>query len=144
MEEDLKYTHILRALMELPFQVGRNLLADFLLGDYSNKSISKNRLDELDNFDSLSWDRSKVMGEIDRLVSNGMIDMVQSDYNRFVKVMQLTIKGRNEITHPTLEAKKLGNRANFGESRVNGEDREVFGKYSDFLDIYNAEILVQL
>ncbi|MFH0808137.1 MAG: ATP-dependent DNA helicase UvrD2 [archaeon] len=139
MEEDLKYTHILKALMELPFQVGRNLLCDFLTGDYSNKSISKSRLDELDNFDSLSWSREKVFGEIDRLISNGMIDMVQSDYNKFVKVMQLTIKGRNEITHPTLEAKRLGNRVEFSESKVSDSDREVFAEFGDFLEMYNDE-----
>jgi superfamily I DNA/RNA helicase len=139
MEEDLKYTHILKALMELPFQVGRNLLADFLLGDYSNKSISKNCLDELDNFDSLDWDRAKLFGEIDRLVSNGMIEMITSDYNRFVKVMSLTIRGRNEITNPTLEAKRLGNRVDFGESEINEDDRMKFERYSDFLDMYNDE-----
>jgi superfamily I DNA/RNA helicase len=139
MEEDLKYTHILKALMELPFQVGRNLLCDFLLGDYSNKSISKSRLDELDNFDSLDWDRAKLFGEIDRLISNGMIEMVQSDYNRFVKVMSLTIRGRNEITHPTLEAKRLGNRVDFGESVVSDKDREMFKEFGDFLSLYNDE-----
>ncbi len=125
--------------MELPFQVGRNLLCDFLTGDYSNKSISKNRLDELDNFDSLGWDKSKVFGEIDRLISNGMIEMVQSDYNRFVKVMSLTIRGRNEITHPTLEARKLGNRIEFDESLVSDEDRKNFGEFGNFLDMYNDE-----
>ena len=148
MEGDLEYTRILKALMELPFQVGRNLLADFLLGDYSNKSISKSRLDELDNFDSLSqrddsgepsWDRGRLFGEIDRLVSNGMIEMVQSDYNRFVKVMSLTIRGRNEITHPTLEDKKLGNRINLSESAVSEKDREIFAEFGDFLSLYNDE-----
>jgi len=139
MEKELEYTRILKALMELPFQVGRNLLADFLLGDYSNKSISRSRLDELDNFDSLSWDRGKLFGEIDRLVANGMIEMVQSDYNRFVKVMSLTIKGRNEITHPTLEAKRLGNRVDFSESVVSDSDRETFAEFGDFLEMYNDE-----
>ena len=139
MKENLEYTHILKALMELPFQVGRTLLIDFLVGDYSNKSISKNRLDELDNFDSLSWDKGKVAGEIDRLISNGMIEMVVSDYNRFVKVLQLTIRGRNEITHPTLEAKRLGNRVDFSESKIEEEDKIRFEKYRDFLKKYNDE-----
>jgi len=139
MEEKLEYTRILRALMELPFQVGRNLLADFLLGDYKNKSISKNRLDELDNFDSLNWDRNRLFGEIDRLISNGMIEMVQSDYNRFVKVLSLTIRGRNEITRPTMEAKKLGNRVDFGETKIEEGDREVFEKYAGFLEMFNEE-----
>ena len=139
MEKKLEYTRILRALMELPFQVGRNLLADFLLGDYKNKSISKSRLDELDNFGSLNWDRSRLFGEIDRLISNGMIEMVQSDYNRFVKVLSLTIRGRNEITRPTMEAKKLGNRVDFGETEIGEGDREVFEEYADFLEMFNEE-----
>jgi len=105
-------------------------------------------LDELDNFDALSskgdsggrgWDRGKLFGEIDRLVANGMIEMVQSDYNRFVKVMSLTIKGRNEITHPTLEAKRLGNRVDFSESVVSDSDRETFVEFGDFLEMYNNE-----
>ena len=54
MEEDnLDYIKILKALMELPFQVGKTLLADFLNGDYKNKSIIKNRLDELYNFNKI-------------------------------------------------------------------------------------------
>ncbi len=139
MEEKLEYLHILKALMELPFQVGRNLLCDFLTGSYSNKSISKNRLDELNNFDSLSWEKTRIFSEIDRLISNGMIEMVQSDYNKFIKILSLTIRGRNEITHPTLEAKKLGNRIHFSESKITDEDKKEFEKYGEFLNIYNDE-----
>jgi len=139
MVNELDYLKILKALMELPFQVGKNLLADFLTGDYSNKSISRNRLDELDNFDSLSWDKSRVFGEVDRLIANGMIDMVQSDYNKFVKVLQLTIKGRNEIIRPSLETKRLGNRIRFSESKINDVDRLKFDRFSNFLKSYNDE-----
>ncbi|NPE26836.1 UvrD-helicase domain-containing protein [Methanococcoides sp. SA1] len=134
-----EYAYILRALMELPFQVGRNLLVDYLSGSYSNKSISKNRLDELSGFGSLSWDKGKIFAEIDRLISNGMIDIVPSSYNKFVKVLELTIRGRNEITNPTLEDKRLGNRVDFSESEISEEDRISFEKYRDFLEMYNEE-----
>ena len=40
-DKGLEYIKILRALMELPFQVGKGLLADFLRGDYKNKSVTK-------------------------------------------------------------------------------------------------------
>lgn len=139
MEEDLKYTRVLKALMELPFQVGRNLLCDFLTGNYSNKSISKNRLDELEGFGSLNWDRGKIFVMIDRLISNGMIEMVTSDYNRFVKVLSLTIRGRNEITHPMLGNRGMAGKVDFKESKVNGDDREIFEKYEDFLDRFDEE-----
>jgi superfamily I DNA/RNA helicase len=140
MEEgDLDYLHILKALMELPFQVGKNLLADFLNGNYKNKSVIKNRLDELDNFDSLGWDKDKIYREVDKLVANGMIDMVVSDYNRFVKVLSLTIKGRNEIVRPTLPGKKLARRVEFKKTEINDDDRERFAAIGSFLDLFNDE-----
>jgi len=139
MEEDLDYLHILRALMELPFQVGKNLLADFLNGNYKNKSVIKNRLDELDNFDSLGWDKDKIYREVDRLVANGMIDMVTSDYNRFVKVLSLTIKGRNEIVRPTLPGKKLSARVEFAKTEISEDDKVRFAAMDSFLGKFNDE-----
>jgi len=141
MEEkkDLEYLRILKALMELPFQVGKGLLADFLNGNYSNSSVIKNRLDELDNFDSLGWDKDKIFREIDKLVANGMIEMVTSDYNRFVKVMSLTIKGRNEITHPTLPGKKLSSKIDFEITEITDGDREKFEEFDIFLEGFNDE-----
>lgn len=138
-EKNLEYVRILRALMELPFQVGKGLLADFLRGDYKNKSISKSRLDALDNFGTLGWSKEKIYREIDRLVANGMIEMVTSDYNRFVKVLSLTIKGRNEITHPTMEAKKLKNKIEFKKTEITELDREKFVALDAFLNRYNDE-----
>jgi len=139
MKEDLEYLHILKALMELPFQVGKNLLADFLTGNYGNKSITKNRLDELNNFDTLSWDKEKIYREIDKLVANGMIEMVTSDYNRFVKVLSLTIKGRNEITHPTIPSKKLSSKIGFTKTQITEQDKLYFESFSDFLQNFNDE-----
>jgi len=139
MEEDLDYLHILKALMELPFQVGKNLLADFLMGGYSNKSVTKNRLDELDNFDSLNWDKDRIYREVDKLVANGMIEMITSDYNRFVKVLSLTIKGRNEITRPTLPSKKLASKIEFVKTKISDEDRIQFEAMGGFLEKFNDE-----
>ena len=138
-KEDLDYLHILKALMELPFQVGKNLLADFLNGNYKNKSVIKNRLDELDNFDSLSWDKNRIYREVDKLVANGMIEMVTSDYNHFVKVLSLTIKGRNEITRPTLPSKKLASKVEFVKTEISEEDKVRFEAMGSFLESFNDE-----
>ena len=138
MEEgELDYLRILKALMELPFQVGKNLLADFLNGNYKNKSVIKNCLDELDNFDSLGWDKDKIYREVDKLVANGMVEMVTSDYNRFVKVLSLTIKGRNEIVRPTLPGKKLAKKIEFKETEITDEDKVRFESVGTFLDGFN-------
>ena len=138
-EENLEYVKILRALMELPFQVGKGLLADFLRGDYKNKSVIKNKLDELYTFDTLSWNKDKIYREIDKLTANGMIELSTSDYNRFIKVLKLTIKGRNEINNPTMEAKQLKNKVEFKVTKVTAEDREKFEALDSFLNGFNDE-----
>ncbi len=136
-EENLEYLKILKALMELPFQVGKTLLADFLNGDYKNKSVVKNNLDELYNFGSLCWDKNKIYQEIDKLITNGMIELSTSDYNQFVKILRLTIKGQNEITHPTMSKKELKNRIKLKQTKVTEEDKEKFKALESFLGEYN-------
>jgi superfamily I DNA/RNA helicase len=136
---EFEYLNILKALMELPFQVGKNLLMDFLIGDYKNKSIVKNRLDELNCFGSLGWDRGRLSHEIDRLVASGMIEFMTSDYNRFVKILSLTIKGQGEILRPTLPGKKLASRVDFKKTEISEEDRVRFVKFESFLENFNDE-----
>ena len=58
-KEDIEYLKILKGLMEIPFNVGKNLLVDFLIGSYKNKSISRNKLDELPHF--ATTDRKSVV-----------------------------------------------------------------------------------
>ncbi|MCK4997294.1 ATP-dependent DNA helicase UvrD2 [Candidatus Pacearchaeota archaeon] len=139
VDSSLDYIKILKALMELPFQVGKGLLSDFLNGNYSNKSIIKNRLDELDNFDTLSWSKDKIYHEIDKLTANGMINLATSDYNKFIKILELTIKGRNEINNPTLLEKKLANKIDFKKTEITETDREIFKALDSFLGNFNDE-----
>ncbi|MFH1452242.1 MAG: UvrD-helicase domain-containing protein [archaeon] len=136
-DENYDYIKILKALMELPFQVGRVLLADFLNGNYKNKSITNNCLDELYNFDTLGWHKDKIFTEIDRLIQNGMIEQVPSDYNQFIKILRLTIKGVNEVTNPTLNDKLLKNKVEYSETKISEEEKEIFKELNSFLDYYN-------
>jgi len=136
-EKEFEYIKILKAIMELPFQVGKNLLADFLEGNYKNKSITKNNLDELYNFGTLNWHKDKIFQELDRLEKNRMIEYASSDYNKFVKVLKLTIKGRNEITNPTLNQKSISNKIEFKETKITKEDEEKFKELDFFLSKFN-------
>ncbi len=136
-DDSLDYIKILKALMELPFQVGKNLLGDFLNGNYKNKSVVKNRLDELHNFDTLHWSKDKLSQEIDRLIRNEMIELTTSDYNKFVKILRLTIKGRNEITHPTLLNKQLKKKISFKRTEISDDDKMKFEVLNEFLNGFN-------
>ena len=49
-EKELDYIKILEAVKELPFNVGKNLLIDFLQGNLKNESIKRNSLNKKQNF----------------------------------------------------------------------------------------------
>jgi superfamily I DNA/RNA helicase len=139
MESSLDYVWILRALAELPFRVGKNLLVDVLNGNLKNKSVVKNRLDELESFGELNWEKDRIFREVDRLVLNGMIEFVESDYNKFVKVLSLTEKGRTEVENPSLDGKRLGKKFDFGKTEISEEDRIKFKELDSFLGRFNDE-----
>ena len=42
-DDSLDYVKILRALLDIPFPIGKKLLIDFLTGSYKNDSIVKNK-----------------------------------------------------------------------------------------------------
>lgn len=133
-DDSLDYLKILKGLIEIPFPVGKKLLVDFLRGNYKNKSVTKNNLDELSHFDSLSWSEDKVYSEIENLIHNGMIEIVPSDFNKFIKVLQVPLRGRNEIIEPSLNKSKSFAH-NFSE--IGEEDEKRFEDYSEFLEGFN-------
>jgi len=139
MEGSLDYVWILKALAELPFAVGKNLLVDVLNGNLKNKSVIKNRLDELESFGELDWAKNRIFREVDRLTLNGMVEFVASDYNKFVKVLSLTAKGRSEIFNPGLNDKKVGKKFDFGKTNITEADRIVFKELDSFLGVFNDE-----
>jgi len=136
-EEDVDYIKIFKAIAEIPFQVGRNLLVDFLIGNYKNKSVVKNKLDELCYFGSMNMKEEKINSEIDRLIANGMIELSTSDYSSYIKILKVTTKGRKEITHPTLNLKKLKNKSMFKFCEITDEDRIKFRELDSFLSKFN-------
>jgi len=137
--EKLEYLKILKGLYELPFQVGKNLLVDFLKGDYKNKSVTNNKLDQLQNFGTLLWQKEKIHSEIERLIQNGLIELTTSDYNKFVKVLNLTAKGMLEIKNPSLFEKQLNGKVDFRNSKITEEEKKIFHELKNFLWKYNDD-----
>lgn len=138
-DDSLEYVKILKSLKELPFNVGKNLLVDFLRGSYSNKSISRNRLDELEMFGELSWNKGKIIQEIDKLIANGFIEFSTSDYNKFIKVLYLTAKGNKEIINPKMFNKSLDNKIQFKKTEITEDDLKKFKELDSFLNKFNNE-----
>ena len=134
-DETLDYLKILKSLLEIPFPIGKNLLSDFVRGNYNNKSIIKNNLDQYPHFDTLSWSKDKTIGEINKLIHQGLIEETNAEYNNFVKILKITLKGMNEITNPKLNKKV--DLLNYENQEINENDKISFEKYFDFLENYN-------
>jgi superfamily I DNA/RNA helicase len=134
-DESLDYLKILRALNEIPFPVGRNLLIDFLNGKYKNSSVKNNNLDELINFGSLLWDKGDINLWIDKLISKKMIEQSCIGNNHFRRVLKITLKGLNEIVKPTLNS--ISNLEKNVSVEITEKDKENFLIYEDFLRALN-------
>jgi len=137
-DDSLDYLKILKALIEIPFPVGKKLLIDFLTGS-NNPSITKNNLDDLFNFDSLSYNKEEVEKMIDNLVSNGLIQIAGNNNNMFMKLLTITSKGSGELMSPTLNSKKLKNKVSHDETIITEKDRELFHGLESILKDYNDE-----
>ena len=138
-KEDLDYIFILEALKELPFNCGRKLLIDFLRGIEKNSSVSKNKLYKLDSFGSMAYTERELNGLIDKLVLNGMIHLIPMDGNRFAKLLELTSKGNEEISNPSLYKKKLSFNLEESETIITDKDLEFFDEFGEFLSRFNDE-----
>ncbi len=138
--KELDYLKILRALNEIRFPVGKNLLVDFLNGDMKNPSIKKNELFLLHNFGGLKkYSDAEIKSMIDNLIANSMIDLSSIIGNKFAQVLGITSKGNGELMNPGLYKKKISNNFEIRKSEITEEDRILFKELGFFLDRYNDE-----
>jgi superfamily I DNA/RNA helicase len=137
-DDSLDYLNVLKSIRDLPFLVGKNLLIDFLSGDLKNKSIKNNELEFLDSFSCLSrYPVKDIEAMIDNLIENNLIEIVSGNKNRFLKLLNLTQNGREEIRNPRLYKNKL--KGNFIERKteITEEDKIKFNELASFLERYN-------
>lgn len=139
MEKETDYIFILKALEAIPFGVGKKLLVDFLQGSEKNESIKRNNLDSYENFGILAYDKNELDVMIGSLLLNNMIQLISVKGNQFWKVMELTEKGRKEITSPTLYKRKIGFSFKETETIITKQDRQAFDALDSFLGKFNDQ-----
>ncbi len=146
MDEDsnnFDYIKVLRALDNLPFNIGKNLLIDFLHGNIENESIVRNKLNRQALFGYLQlYSRLEIEDLIENLLHNNLIKLTNLPDNKFIKIIVLTDNGRREILKPSLYKKKLMNRLNnfiIKETEITNEDKLMFDAFDFFLKSYNEE-----
>ncbi|MBI3034656.1 UvrD-helicase domain-containing protein [Candidatus Woesearchaeota archaeon] len=138
-EKELDYIFVLKAIDEIPFNVGKKLLSDFLAGNTRNEVISRHRLDRLGNFGSMAYTEDEISQVIDSLLMNGLVRFGSVNGNRFMKVLELTERGRSEISNPVLFRKKLAFNFKARKTAVTEQDREFFSALGGFLAGLNDE-----
>jgi superfamily I DNA/RNA helicase len=99
-QEDQEYLCVLKTLNSLHYNIGKNLLADFLSGHKTPK-IAGLRLDREPYFGCIgAMDRSSVMDLVEGMIMEGYIDQKPLNHNKFAKVLVCTEKGKSEINDP--------------------------------------------
>ena len=138
--KEFDYLKILQAIQEMPFNVGKNLLIDFLNGDIKNESIKRNRLDKESLFGFFQlYTKQEIEETIENLLHNNLIEHKQLKEHKFIKVIELTDKGNKEIINPSLYKKKLSNNFIIKETEITENDKLVFDAFDFFLKNYNDE-----
>ncbi len=130
------YLFVLKALNELPFNVGKKLLTEFLQGKESHKTIKKHNLHKLNNFGSLAYSSDELTPIITRLIHKNFIELKSIKGNNFWKVLNLTKKGREEISNPTLNKKTSIISNEHKETVITDQERILF-KNLPFLEKFN-------
>lgn len=144
MDIKTDYLKILTALSDLPFSVGKKLLIDYLQGNEDNESIERNALHAKPSFGSLAYDKNEIEKILGILLSHDLIRYTTVNGKKFWKVLELTPKGKKELSHPTLniqEKPKIDYASvfNFPISEVTPEDKQVFTAFGKILEGFNDE-----
>lgn len=145
MSDKKDYLVVLRAVQQIPFGVGRNLLIDFLTGSEENESIKKNSLEELPDFGSLAYGRGELNSLIGSLLVKGMLEITSLPSNRFCKVLKLTEKGENELRKPLEGCDSFPAQGSSSSStihlraQITEDDRKLFSEFDFFLSDFNDE-----
>jgi len=139
-DESNDYLFVLKGLNEIPFPVGKNLLVDFLYGELENSSIEKNKLFDFESFGSMSaMTKERIFEIIDKLVTNKLIEVSNSVFNNFSKVLSIGKNGRAEIINPTFFSKSLSQKYWELETKISEEEMTSFVELEDFLKGFNLE-----
>lgn len=138
--KNFDYIKVLRAIDCMPFNVGKNLLMDFLQGKTESESIKRNRLYKKDLFGFFQlYTRQELEDTIENLIHNNLLEYMQLKDNKFMKVIELTEKGKEEIVNPVLYKKKLSNNFIINKTEITDNDKAMFEAFDFFLKIYNDE-----
>ncbi len=126
---------ILELVKESRLGMGRQLLASCITGEKDNR-IKKLKLDKLVYYDSLPlYDKKDIFELVDILVYKGLLKFVPVKNKKYIKVLELTKQGEEELKNPSSEIKLTKSFEGFYSEikKITQEDKEIFEKLGDIL-----------
>ncbi|MFA6072534.1 MAG: UvrD-helicase domain-containing protein [Candidatus Woesearchaeota archaeon] len=136
--KDTDYIIVLKSIKELPFNVGKKLLMDFLRGDDEHPSIINNRLDLLSSFGLINCEKDELENLIDSLLKENYIEYTSVQQNKFWKVLKLTTKGMAELKDPK-RTNTTPQKIKEVKTEITPQDIELFKAFEFFLYKYNDD-----
>ena len=136
--KELKHLKILKALKEFPFKTGKKFLIDHLRGKETPRS-TQNRFYALKTYNSLDQPENQISEQIETLILNGLIRLAPLETNRFMKLLEITPKGLNELENPELHKRKIASNFKETETEITEQDIHLFQQFEEFLYSYNLE-----
>ncbi|MFO7710474.1 MAG: UvrD-helicase domain-containing protein [Candidatus Woesearchaeota archaeon] len=135
----IEYIPVLRAFTDLPFNVGKKLLIDYLRGIDSNPSIKRNRLDKRRTFGYFELYQPQEVEEIiDLLLKHKLVEVTTIEGTHY-RVLTRTKKGDYELVDPKMaEAlnKQPASMRTF-TTNITDEERQCFTALEPYLSYYN-------
>jgi len=132
---------ILGLIVESNLGLGRQLVAEVLTGEL-NSRIKKLKLDKLVHFDSLPlYDKKDIFELMDLLLYKKYIEYRPVPNNKFIKVLHLTEKGKDELRNPCddITVTKSFNGYYSKIDMVTENDKKVFETLKDQLKYLSNE-----
>ena len=99
----------------------------------------ENKFYTLKSHNSLPILEQELSEQIETLILNGLIKQVAIDTNRFMKLLEITPKGIEELNNPTLYKKQISHSFNEEETNITENDLTIFNEFKEFLYNYNLE-----
>ncbi len=133
----MEHLAFLRAVKELPFQVGKSTLVDIVCGAVNKKMVSNDTYMELESFGALEGVAPRQARAIlDKLVMNGYLVTHAPPDKPYFSLVHITARGHAELKNPSFDTQSAHT---FSADGVDEQSKQLIQAFSEWLAPYNPE-----
>ncbi|NQV91117.1 exodeoxyribonuclease V subunit gamma [Candidatus Woesearchaeota archaeon] len=134
------YLKVLETIRNLPFNMGMNLLVQVLQGNESNPQVSKTNLKNTTNFGIFhDQTREQLVSLLKSMLEQGFLIYKELPTNKWIKVLDISDKGKQELRDPKGFVKKEEIKLEFDSEPVSEQENQIINSLSFFIKEFNPE-----